>query len=499
MPIDPTRKGKYRIVRPDGTELEDQHNYMEEVYGKISTLPNGTYKVLPPWTEVVKTSDPPEEQPPADDPPEDEPPADAPPVEEPPVEEPPAGTNPFNALYPAGFRLPAMAADPIPSVTRPPKATGLADAVIDATYKTRIYRMADAEAEGSRDQLRQDYSRRQAFNADNTRFILIDGSGSVHLYDAATFKRLKTLPMAGGDSEPLWHPANPRLIRHTDYTGGRRWYELDVESGAQKVLFDFAEVVPWPDAVRFWTKAEGSFDRSGRYICLMAQTSSYAMRGFVCVDMIEGRIIGSMSASQAPDHVSMSASGKFCIVSGSQTIAYSRDFATKRVLYDRSEHSDCGLDANGRDVIVHAVFASGADEGWIVSTDMETGAHTRITRVYDDNHGSTTVHISCQGKPGWCVVSAYDDFSNYSRYPANPLQPLHRKVSLHSTDGQKHYSVAHIHGDKSVGNSYYHEPQATVSRDGSRIVFASSYSAPGPSPAGQPEAYMVGLPDSVYA
>lgn len=544
MPIDPTRIGYYRVVRPDGTEVS-KHNYPEEGYGVISGQPAGEYFVEPPRTRVVKTDDAPPPAPPVDPPPPDEePPVDEPPVEEPP---PPSGTNPFNALVPAGFKLSQLSADLVPFVTRPNKAAGVNDPFFDDTYGVPMYRAALA-SEGSEAHNRHEYSRRSPFSAGNRYFLTQDGNGSWRLYDGVTFDLIRVLPFLGGDCEPLWHPTNPKLLRHTAPYGGKVWWETDVETDARTVLFDFGGQTPWPQATAYWTKGEGNFSADGRYICLMAthynaSTQRVEMYGVLCLDVVEQRIVGTMTTSELPDHVSMSASGRYCVVSGRQTISYPRDFdasgvagtllavkeepghklqramstadamrmdaaneavvddfdealATEhyRVLYERSEHSDIGFGEHGEDIIVHAVF-TGANEGWIVATDMDTGAHTRCTRLYDDNHGSTTPHITaqCFDRPGVFFVSTYDDYYNYGIYPADPIQPLHRKVSMHRMDGTDARNVAHIHTDKSVGNAYFHEPQAAISRDGTRIALATAYGEPGHA-----EMFIIGLPDSVY-
>src|SRR5690606_20475333 len=145
MPLQPKTsiddKGDYIARRSDGTAVSNHNQEKEALQACINAGVGDNTMDRPPCEIRVRLADV------ADPEPEPDPQPDPAPDPEPdpapdPQPEPPAGANPFNALYPAGFRLPAMAADPIPQVSRPAKSTGLADAIIDATYGTRVYRVA---------------------------------------------------------------------------------------------------------------------------------------------------------------------------------------------------------------------------------------------------------------------------------------------------------------------------------------------------------------------
>ena len=106
--------------------------------------------------------------------------------------------NPFDALYATNFSLQALSADTIPLVSKPGvKATSLSNpSYIDPVYGTRIYRITAATDFPDATVVRHDYSRRQAFNADNSRFIATASNGNWLLYDANTFQ---ILPRTGGN------------------------------------------------------------------------------------------------------------------------------------------------------------------------------------------------------------------------------------------------------------------------------------------------------------
>jgi len=64
---------------------------------------------------------------------------------------------------------------------------------------------------------RNDYSRRQAFNADNSMFIAYALDGSWHVYDAKSRARLKALAGPAGDAEPRWSSTKPDVLVNSNW------------------------------------------------------------------------------------------------------------------------------------------------------------------------------------------------------------------------------------------------------------------------------------------
>jgi len=79
--------------------------------------------------------------------------------------------NPFDARYAPDFKLKPPGTEAQPTVAKPAsKATGLdAASYIDPVYGTRVYRATAASDRPESAFVRHEYSRRQAFNANNTR------------------------------------------------------------------------------------------------------------------------------------------------------------------------------------------------------------------------------------------------------------------------------------------------------------------------------------------
>jgi hypothetical protein len=401
---------------------------------------------------------------------EPEPPIEEPPVVEPeppvvpelPVDEPPSDPEPTGKLKP-------LAADPIVGdVAKPP----IGGSYVDPVYGVTIYRASAGT--------RHDYSRRQAWNADNSRYLQLATNGYWHLHDGKTYQHVRQLSFLAGDAEAIWHPTDPRKLLHTGREGqGGVWYWLDVETNTREVAFDLRGKTPFSNAQSFWTKAEGTTSADGRYIALMCETYSSASQrvshyGIVTVDIQTGNVVGSLEVASRPDHVSMSPTGQYAVVSwvgGNGTRAYTRDFSGYTQLHSTSEHSDLALGADGVDYYVYTDYTAGQ----IRAKRLDNGQVFNLSSLYPRGGSAYAAHISGQafGKPGWVVISTYADYSNYgSTRPDPQLQPQYRKVWLAELrPNGRQYSVAHI---RSTATGYFGEPQATISRDGSRIMYATN-------------------------
>ncbi|MDO5065350.1 MAG: hypothetical protein Q4E00_10250 [Actinomyces bowdenii] len=422
--------------------------------------------------------------------------------------------NPFDGLYPDGFTLTELSADPIEPLEPPARPTGLEEATLDPAYSTRLYRATDA-GDGQGGRMRHEYSRRQAFNAGTSRYLAQDGAGAWHLYDGATFAHLGQVPELIGDCEPIWHATDPALLYFTDRNGGTLWRTYDVEARTTSEVINLKDTAPWPQATSYWTKGEGTTSADGRYLTLMATrydegaqtTTAY---GLVVVDLIERTVVSTLDAADfpvpgaVPDHVSTSASGDYAVVSWLDgqggTVAFTRDFSSSRQLTTGSEHSDLAFGPERQDYLVYADYGAGE----LVAIDLATGQRTPLHTLYPVEGEAYALHISGQAfdRPGWAVVSTYADSADHGqRQPAPTLRAEYRKVWLvELVAGGRALNVAHTRvgdgqqsasGGEDAGSAdgaYFAEPQASASRDLSRIIFASDVGGRAV------ESYIVGLP-----
>ena len=388
----------------------------------------------------------------------------------------------------------------LPDNARPPFLSSTQDPV----YGSCVVRVTDNAAHPEAPAERNDYSRRQAFNANDTYFLLAARDGHWHLHDAATGRFIRVLnnltgatDRLAGDAEPQWHPTDPDLLYFLPRDGiGMQIYQLDLKTNQVSVVADMGPQIQqhWPDASVASTRSEGSPSADGRYWCFMARAmvdnGSWPMRGVFTWDLQEQRIVGTLNQDGTPDHVSMSPSGKYCVVShttatGPGTRSYRRDFQapysdstpdTWLQLHTTSEHSDIALDPQGHDTYVSVDYQSNG--GDVFMQDLETGQRTPLFSTYP-GRTATALHISgkAYNRPGWVLVSTYAehpaDDSSVQGLHDERRQWLHRKLfAVSLTKNPDIRSIAYANSD---AFQYEVEPQATVNRNFTRMLFNSTW------------------------
>jgi WD40 repeat protein len=394
------------------------------------------------------------------------------------VSPPPAPSGPVDCatFHPAEGRFKAT------GKKGPKPAKGVV--VVEPSFHTCLVRVTDHDKEKLEGFSRTDYSRREAFNADGTLFFTNSRDGGWHLYDAKTFAYEKPLPALKGDAEPQWDPKDPNIMLYGERNGGLVIRALDVSKGTSTVAIDLTGKLPWPGAARAWTRSEGSPSKDGRYWGFQVETGNFDILGYAVWDRVESKLVGTMPSKVRPDHVSMSPSGRWLVVSGGDgTVAWSSDFKEHKLLHKRTEHSDLAIGPEGHDYYVSIDYD---DSGWIFFTDIDTGERTNAIRTYV-NHSATAMHFSGKAfeKPGWVLVSTYKE--------SGPPQWFMGKVfAMELAKGGRVYQLA-SHND--VRNEeYFAEPHASVNRDFTRVIFNSNW-------GGNEldiDAYMLELPKNAF-
>lgn len=382
----------------------------------------------------------------------------------------------------------------IPVATPLPKGVAWKDPV----HRTCLLRVTDHATEGqvgAKGLLRNDYSRRQAFNANSTLLLAEANNGYWHLYDAQSLRHLKILPGLAGDAEPQWHPTDPDRLYFVPINGvGMKLLELNVKTGRDRVVGDFAARLHarWPSAYTAWTKSEGSPSADGRYWCFMVDDQKWQGVGVFTWDLANDSIVAMHDLEgHRPDHVSMSPSGSHCVVSFASsrgTIAYSRDFSRSRKLHGTSEHSDLAINAKGEDVYV-AIDYQGSG-GPVFMVNLNSGERTDLFNTYVAGT-VTALHVSAKAysKPGWVLVSTYADRA--ARGNSGP-QWMHRRIFAMSLEARPRF--LHLAHHQSVHTNYWNEPQASVNRDFTRVVFNSNWGVRSDSDM---DMYMIALPPTL--
>jgi|GEM_PF-317452 len=392
------------------------------------------------------------------------------------------GTNACSGFYASGFTLMSgMLNDPYPTLAKPAKGVAFAD----PTYHTCVVRAADHNADGTNTFARNDYSRRQAFNADNSKYLIYDANGSWYIYNASTYALIRELTQLGGDAEPQWHPTNPDLIYWLPTNGGMVVNELNVSTNVNRVVGNFTGRLPWAGAAHVWTKSEGSPSVDGRYWAFMVENSGFNELGFIVWDLTTDTIVSTYTTSKRPDHLSMSPTGNYIVVSWDDGVmVFNRDFTNPRLVHPRGEHSDIALDANGDDVYVSIDYE--AADGAVYMRNLRTGVRTDLFPSYL-NGSATAFHFSGKAfnKPGWALISTYGE--------SGSKQWLHRKVfAVQLRANPTIYNLTHTHEVyQYISSFYFAEVHASVNHDFTKIVFNSNWDVNSGSDV---DAYMVEIP-----
>ena len=187
-------------------------------------------------------------------------------------------------------------------------------------------------------------------------------------------------------------------------------------------------------------------------------------------------------------HLSMSPSGEYVVVSWNDGVtAFRRDFSQSRLVQRKGEHSDIALAANGDDVYVAVDYESSG--GQVFMFNLKSGERTNLFPSYIAGT-ATAMHFSGKAfkRPGWVLVSTYADYGRGGQ------QWLHRK--LFAVELKTNPSILNLAHHQSIHTKYFTEPQASVNRDFTRILFSSNWGIASESGV---DAYMLILPGDSLA
>jgi hypothetical protein len=412
--------------------------------------------------------------------------------------------NVCDSFYSPNFQLapgqlnPAMAA-----LAKPAKGV----AVHEPNFHTCLVRATSHATEPPNTFARNDYSRRQAFNANNSYFIVYS-NGTWHLYNANSLAHVRVLTTMGGDAEPQWHPTDPNILYYLPTNGGTKLLKVDVRNNTASTAVDFVGRLPsWgANADHIWTRSEGSPSADGRYWGFLVYTANWNMLGYIVWDLQQNQLAGSRQASGEHDNASISASGRWFITSGNGTWAWSRDFTSKKKIDNSGGiHSDLALSPTGQDYYVSVDFESSGGDVYFTNLDTcpsvpasATTApvcpRTVLFSMYP-TRGWSSMHFSGKAfsKPGWVLISTYDAETNGSSLPwfTNKVMAVELKASPRIYVLAYTRRVRVTSGDSDGAGNYWAEPHASVNRNFTRIVFNSNW---GNSVGPDIDTYMIQLP-----
>jgi hypothetical protein len=354
-------------------------------------------------------------------------------------------------------------------------------------------------------QLRHEYSRHDPFNRDHSLVLLYylpDAEWRVYRTQSVPYDQPPALVATLQIEEPRWDPASPALLWGTR---GLQVISVDLGAGgAETVRKDFtrdATIAPLlaqnPDIYRVTMKDEGETSRDKRSWAFILQGTAedYRARYIFTWDQQQDRVLGvyTVAASQPDiDWVGMSPLGNWVLIGGSPAntgdlvglVMANKELTQFHRIDYATGHADVGLDTDGREVIVMQNVQT--DFVDLIPIDLSTqpileagGSYAGtgrvpLVRLYyasDVNAFGGGVHISCNA-PGLCVISTTTDQGVPER------NWLDRKIVLTTLDRTRPrtYYLARVFGTKGNPDAYWEETHASLTTDGSRVVWATNWS-----------------------
>lgn len=357
---------------------------------------------------------------------------------------------------------------------------------LDPVFGTCLVRVTDRSSDlivGDRSKgMKNEYSRVQSFNADESRLIVFTTEGNWYLYDALTLEPLGQLPIW---HEPRWDAHDPDLLFYTEET---RLMSYRISTGRQQIVHEFADDFPGKNLAAVWTRYEGSPSIDGRYWGLMTEDQEWMTVALLIYDIETDQIIAIRETPPSEiDSVTISPLANYFLafydnycehgqLGGDSNpcglMIYDRNLENGRGLLRIVGHSDPVLDATGKEVFVYQDI----DTDTISMVDLASGEITPLLPI-DFSHSAIGFHFSGQAfrSPGWILVSTSNGAQPSSTWMDDQI------FAVELVKNGRVVRLAHTHSvyNENIEHDYWAEPHASVNRDFTQIVFTSNWGRTG--------------------
>ena len=380
-----------------------------------------------------------------------------------------------------------------------------------ATRATRI--TAGGMFDGDDARQRHQYSRRQAWNADET--LLDLGGGIIDAEDYSVV--LSPVPVSSARN---WSNLDPELIygirynpdpnefgifnvRSGEFESVQRFADFEscsigegegnLSNDDQRVVFvctkDAAKADSGADADAGADAGADADAGAGAGAGAGADAGTGAegddpARVMIAYDIGERRELGRRTARVDMNWVSFTQSGRHVVVENNLPghedstgiVRFEPDFSARKVLTVDRSHGDLGIDQQGNDVLAMI------DWKRLSYIDIASGRRTRLgiaDRLKPVGHG----HVSCRNihRPGWCYLSSFDGAIGAFRLGASSSW-LDRARHLLSRESGSKAGVAAFEPwgfHFSSSNDYDAQPKASVSPSGRQVIFTTDWNGSG--------------------
>jgi hypothetical protein len=333
------------------------------------------------------------------------------------------------------------------------------NSVVDATFGTTITALPDGA--------RNTYSQLQAWSYDNRYMITVNDSYQVR--DATSFALLHQIT----HSSPRWIPGTHKVLSVDNQPG--RIFTYDVDTGKEEILMTLSQYQYITSSISF-----EELSRDGQWMSLYIANDGSGNSRLLTINLFEKRIamnrrLQDMCAPDPewgllePDWIGVSPRGNYAVIQwvrsgttlcGGLELYDIETGAFVRRIHTHHAHSDLGLAADGREVLVSFELAHPDNNNYpaivLYWLDGSPKEYLRMVPWYRLDH------VSCQGPAGTWLVTAGND-------EGDPL--LKGELYIVFQDG----SLRRIAHHRSDSCDYWAQPKATMSLDGTRIAFSSDW------------------------
>jgi len=353
-----------------------------------------------------------------------------------------------------------------PIATKSIKKLAVGESVVGSAFGGTITRMTETGARTNGNE--HPYAKTQAWNSDMSMIRL-----TFRLYDANTLKELSFTKglsreaaykkTSNGLSEMKWSSTNPNVFYGVKKEKSQFWKgTIDRENNTIifKMLHDFGAYKDFRLG-----SFEGNIDFNDKYVVFSARKKDSDYLTAIIYDIEENKIkikkdLLDIKFSEKPkpkrfDWISVDPKGEFVVIrDGYKVYRYDMNLNNKTTLAETAGHGDLGIDQNGDSIYVQWGFGDNNGVWMYRLKDLHK------TKLMPRNYGSG--HISCRNKDrkGWCYLSTVSE--QYREVFAV-------KLSYDGPDSPIVNRFAQTH-ESGIRSSV-----ATVSPDGSRVIFMSDW------------------------
>lgn len=356
----------------------------------------------------------------------------------------------------------------------------------DPKFGTTVERITDCIAQGYNGIVPQ-YSKRQAWNSDESKLLLFSGDGEALLCDGNDYSFIKALSGVSGE-DVFWHSTDPNTLY---YNADSILYSYNTTTDIAAELHAFTAYT-WAN-----TRGEGNMSLDGRYYAVVGQQYNYISGNVVFKDIVVYDLQANSEISVMPipqdsisgfDWTSISPLGNYVVVDyadettgryhGVEVYDRNMNFIWQKPL--GAGHSDLGIDANNDEVLVMDVYNADSNKTYIKKFRLSDGQETTLLEVSE----LFDLHISLrnQQRHDWCFISTFDYTGRLTDDSLSWL-PFEDEVFALKLDGSGDVQrIAHHHSRRYSPSTYdpdhsnyWAEPHATVDRQGTRIIYGSNW------------------------